>query len=416
MAEYSDDFSSESLMMSYGHEPSLVRNSIKNPIFQTSTFQFSTAEEGKAFFETVYGKGNIDEKNDNLIYTRLNHPNLITAEKRLALIDGTEDAAFFESGMAAITTSLLEFSHSGELILMSTPLYGGTDSFIKNILPRYGVEHLSFTPDQSKEEIIRLVNEHPKGQNLSLIYCETPANPTNSLIDIQMMAEIRDHFSKTKKVVLAVDNTYMGPIFQKPQQHGADLILYSATKYIGGHSDLIAGACSGSNELMLRLKGLRSKLGCMASPWTSWLISRSFETLHLRMEKHASNASKVADFLVQHPKVSNVKYVGHLKKGDPYFDIYKKQCSTGGAMLAFDVINGEEGAFAFLNNLKLIKMAVSLGSTETLASHPFTMSSSNIPVEDRLKVGVTPAMIRMSVGIENPDDLIKDITKALELV
>ncbi len=414
MSKSMDEFSPESLMMSLGHDPSLVQNSIKNPIFQTSTFEFSTAEEGKAFFEKVYGGGNIKEKNQSLIYTRLNHPNLITAESRLALLDGTEDAAFFESGMAAITTTLLEFAHVGDLILMSSPLYGGTDSFIKNILPRYGVEHLIFSPKMGKQEIINLVSSHPRKENLSLIYCETPANPTNSMVDIEMMAEIRDYFTKDKDVYLAVDNTYMGPIFQQPKKHGADLILYSATKYIGGHSDLIAGACSGSNSLMLRLKSLRSKLGCMASPWTSWLISRSFETLYMRMEKQASNALAVARFLDGHPKVKKVHYAGLLTEGDDYFETYQKQCTSGGAMLAFDIVGAEKEAFTFLNHLNLIKLAVSLGSTETLASHPETMSSSNIPKEDRLTVGITPAMIRMSVGIENPNDLIKDIGNALD--
>ena len=411
-----NEFSPESLIMSFGHDPSLVRNSIKNPIFQTSTFEFSTAEEGKVFFEKVYGDGNIDQKNDSLIYTRLNHPNLITAEKRLTLLDETEDAAFFESGMAAITTTLLEFTFAGDLILVSSPLYGGTDSFIKNILPRYGINYLMFDPEMAKQEIIKLIETHPASDRLSMIYIETPANPTNSLIDIQMMAEIRDHFSKNDNIVLAVDNTYMGPLFQKPKLHGADLILYSATKYIGGHSDLIAGACSGSKKLMLRVKGLRSKLGCMASPWTSWLISRSFETLHMRMEKHAGNAEKLATFLSNHQKVTNVLYVGNLKPGDQYYDIYKKQCSSGGAMLAFDIIGGEKEAFNFLNQLQLVKLAVSLGSTETLASHPDTMSSSNVPKEDRLKAGITSAMIRLSVGIEHPDDLIKDMSNALDQV
>jgi len=378
------DFSPESLMMSFGHDPSLVRNSIKNPIFQTSTFEFTTAEEGKAFFEKVYGEGDLNDKNGSLIYTRLNHPNLITAEKRLALLDGTEDAAFFESGMAAITTALLEFAQNGDLILMSSPIYGGTDAFIKNILSRYGVEYLVFDPSMTKDEIIALIDGYNGPAKLSMIYCETPANPTNSLIDIEMMAEVRDHFSQDGNIVLAVDNTYMGPIFQQPQQHGADLILYSATKYIGGHSDLIAGACSGSKKLMLRLKGLRSKLGCMASPYTSWLICRSFETLHLRMEKHAKNAKEVATFLNDHPKVKKVLYVGNLKPGDPYFEVFQKQCKSAGAMLAFDIQGGEKEAFAFLNNLNLIKLAVSLGSTESLASHPDTMSSSNIPKTDRL--------------------------------
>lgn len=413
----SDDFSPESLMMSAGHDPSLVRNSIKNPIFQTSTFVFDTAEEGKAFFEKVYGDGATEEKNNSLIYTRLNHPNLSTVEKRLSLLDGADDAAFFESGMAAITTTLLEFCKAGDLILMSFPLYGGSDSFIKNTLPGFDIEHIAFTPEMSKAEIIDLVKSHPRAEKLAYIYLETPANPTNSLIDIEMLSEVAAEFSTPdKKVILSVDNTYMGPLWQKPLQHGADLMLYSATKYIGGHSDIIAGACSGKGDLIYRIKGMRSKLGCMASPWTSWLLSRSLETLTLRMEKQAENASVLAKLLEDHPKVAKVFYVGSLKPGDRQYELYQKQYSCGGAMLAFDVVGGEAEAFRFLNALQLACLAVSLGSTETLVSHPFTMSASNMSLEDSAAVGITPAMIRVSTGIENPDDLVKDFTKALDQV
>lgn len=411
----SDDFSPESLMMSAGHDPSLVRNSIKNPIFQTSTFVFDTAEEGKAYFEKVYGDGDTEEKNNSLIYTRLNHPNLATVEKRLALLDGADDAAFFESGMAAITTTLLEFCKAGDLILMSFPLYGGSDSFIKKTLPGFDIEHIAFTPEMSKAEITALINSHPRAKNLAYIYLETPANPTNSLIDIEMMREVADEFSTSdKKVILSVDNTYMGPLWQKPLQQGADLVLYSATKYIGGHSDIIAGACSGKGDLIYRIKGMRSKLGCMASPWTSWLLSRSLETLTLRMEKQAANAAVLARLLEDHPKVNKVFYVGSLKPGDTYYDLYQKQYTSGGAMLAFDIVGGEAEAFRFLNALQLACLAVSLGSTETLASHPFTMSASNMSLEDRAAVGITPAMIRISTGIESADDLVKDFTQALE--
>lgn len=413
----SDDFSPESLMMSAGHDPSLVRNSIKNPIFQTSTFVFDTAEEGKAYFEKVYGDGDTEEKNNSLIYTRLNHPNLATVEKRLALLDGADDAAFFESGMAAITTTLLEFCKAGDLILMSFPLYGGSDSFIKKTLPGFDIEHIAFTPEMSKAEITALINSHPRAKNLAYIYLETPANPTNSLIDIEMMREVADEFSTSdKKVILSVDNTYMGPLWQKPLQQGADLVLYSATKYIGGHSDIIAGACSGKGDLIYRIKGMRSKLGCMASPWTSWLLSRSLETLTLRMEKQAANAAVLAGLLEDHPKVNKVYYVGSLNPEDRYYELYQKQYTSGGAMLAFDIVGGEAEAFRFLNALQLACLAVSLGSTETLASHPFTMSASNMSLEDRAAVGITPAMIRISTGIENADDLVKDFTQALEKV
>lgn len=409
------EFNAESLMMSLGHEAALVRNSIKNPIFQTSTFEFATAEEGKAYFEKVYGGASANEQNKSLIYTRLNHPNLITVEKRLALLDEAEDSAFFESGMAAITTSLLEICKAGDLLLMSFPLYGGTDSFIKNFLPKFDIQHISFDSGMDEKEIIAKIEAHPRKDKLSCIYLETPANPTNSIIDIKMAGRIASRFSaEGKKPIVAVDNTYMGPLWQKPLRHGADLVLYSATKYIGGHSDVIAGACSGDSSTVARIKKTRSGLGCMASPWTSWLLSRSLETLSLRMEKQASNAAKLASFLKSHPKVSKVYYVGHIDENHPQHSLAKKQMTTGGAMLAFDIKGGEPAAFRFLNAVQLARLAVSLGSTETLASHPFTMSSSNMSLADREAVGITPSMIRISTGIENPDDLIKDFSKALE--
>lgn len=192
--------------------------------------------------------------------------------------------------------------------------------------------------------------------------------------------------------------------------------MYSATKYIGGHSDLIAGAISGSSALVSRIKKVRSGLGCMASPWTSWLISRSLETISLRMEKQASNAAKLADFLRDHPKVAKVYYVGHIAEGHKQYELAKRQMTSGGAMLAFDVVGGEAEAFRFLNGVKLAKLAVSLGSTETLTSHPFTMSSSNMSLADREAVGITPSMVRISTGIENPDDLLKDFAQAFEKV
>jgi methionine-gamma-lyase len=192
--------------------------------------------------------------------------------------------------------------------------------------------------------------------------------------------------------------------------------MYSATKYIGGHSDIIAGACSGNTALIARIKKLRAGLGCTASPWTSWLISRSLETIGLRMDKQASNARKLANFLRDHPKVDKVYYVGHIDENHPQYELYARQMNSGGAMLAFDINGGEAEAFRFLNGVQLAKLAVSLGSTETLTSHPYTMSSSNMSVADRATVGITPSMIRISTGIENPDDLIKDFGRALERV
>lgn len=409
-----NDFSAESLAISGGHDPAGAHNSIKPPIYQTSTFKFNTAEEGKAFFEKAKGDAPLEERNASLIYTRLNHPNAITAEFRLAQLDGAEDAAFFESGMAAISTGILTFCHAGDLILMSSPLYGGTDTFIKKHAVQFGVEWAEFEPRATAEEIKELIQSHPKADKLKMIYLETPANPTLSLTDISMIKDVRDEL--TPNAVIAVDNTYMGPIFQKPLAHGADINLYSATKYIGGHSDIIAGAASGSEKLMKEVKKKRAILGNTASPFTSWLLSRSMETIGLRMEKQANNAQKLAEFLDSHSKVKATHYLGLMKESDALYPLFKKQNQSGGAMIAIEVHGGEAEAFKFLNGLNLAHLAISLGSTETLVSHPFTMSSSNMDEKDRLKNGITPALVRISVGIENIDDLIKDFHQALNAI
>ncbi len=413
--ELEDQFSAETLSIIGGHDPSKALNSIKPPIFQTSTFKFNTAEEGKAFFNKQVDASSLEERNNSLIYTRLNHPNLVAAEYRLAKLDGAEDSAFFESGMAAITTSILTFCKAGDLIALSSPLYGGTDKFVKGILTTYDVQYLEFDSSHSKEDILQKILDHPRAQQLKMIYVETPANPTLSLIDFDTVVKVKTELANEGIApVLAADNTYLGPIFQHPLAHGFDIIHYSATKYIGGHSDLIAGACSGKMDLLEEIKKMRTYLGCMASPHTSWLLTRSLETVGLRMEKQASNAKQVAEFLNHHPKVNKVYFTGLLKEGSHSHEIFKKQQKSAGAMMAFDVVGGEKEAFTFLNSLQLIHLAISLGSTETLASHPYTMSSSNMAEADRLKNHITPSLIRISVGIENPEDLIKDLGQALD--
>jgi len=409
-----NDFSPESLAISGGHDPGSAHNSIKPPIYQTSTFKFNTAEEGKAFFQKAKGDAPLEERNASLIYTRLNHPNAITAEYRLSQLDGAEDAAFFESGMAAISTAILSFCHAGDLIVMSSPLYGGTDTFIKKHAVQFGIEWAEFEPGASKEDIELLISNHPKADKLKMLYLETPANPTLSLVDIEMVKGIRDQMAPN--AIIAVDNTYMGPLFQKPLALGADLNLYSATKYIGGHSDIIAGAASGSDKVIKGIKKKRAILGNTASPFTSWLLSRSMETIGLRMEKQATNAHQLAEFLNGHSKVKATHYLGLMLEDSPFYELYKKQNTSGGAMIAFEVHGGEAEAFRFLNALQLAHLAISLGSTETLVSHPFTMSSSNMDEADRLKNGITPALIRVSVGIENITDLIKDFDQALNTV
>jgi methionine-gamma-lyase len=408
----------ESLMMSHGYKPELSEGSIKPPIFMTSTFVFKTAEEGKAFFEVAYGiREKEAEENLGLIYSRINNPNLEILENRLSLWDNCDDSAIFESGMSAISTVLLEFLSPGDLLLFSSPSYGGTDHFINNFLTKIGVDVVCFTAEDSKEEVIDRINQTGKADKLAQIFVETPANPTNALIDISVCKEIADHFSKEdKKVILTVDNTYMGPLWSSPMEHGADLVVYSATKYIGGHSDLIAGAVNGNAELMVRVKTLRTFLGNMANPHTCWLLLRSLETLKIRMEQQQRNAQEIAKFLTTHNEVEKVFYLGNLKENTKEYAIYKKQYTGPGAMISFQVKGGEKEAFKFLNNLKVIKLAVSLGSTESLAQHPASMTHIGLSPELRNKIGITDNLVRLSIGVENHEDLISEIKIALDSI
>ncbi|MEQ8626361.1 cystathionine gamma-synthase family protein [Ekhidna sp.] len=408
--------SPESLMMSYGFKPELSEGAIKPPIFQTSTFVFRSAEHGKAFFEQAYGLREKDEDEElGLIYSRLNNPDLEILENRLTLWDQSEDAAVFESGMGAITTTLLSFLEPGDLLLHSNPIYGGTDHFVKHVLPKFGINILGFDPLDSQEDIEKLINESGLADRLKVIYVETPANPTNQLVDLEMCRSIADKFqNKEDRPVLAVDNTYMGPLWQHPLKHGADLVLYSATKYIGGHSDVIAGACLGSKERISIIKEMRTFLGNMAGPWTGWLLLRSLETLKVRMEQQARNAACVYEEIKDHPKVKTIHYLGALKPGTRQHDIFVKQYASAGAMLSIILEGGEIESFKFLNSLKLIKLAVSLGSTDSLAQHPATMTHAGVDPEDRKKFGISDNLVRLSVGVENAEDLIWDIKQALE--
>lgn len=407
----------ESLMMTYGYKPELSEGAIKCPIFQTSTFVFKTAEEGKAFFEVAYGKREqMPNEELGLIYSRINNPDLEILENRLCLWDKADDCAVFESGMSAITTVLLEFLAPGDLVLYSNPLYGGTDHFIHHFLPKIGVHTLAFMPGKNEKELIELVESSPYKDKLKLIFVETPANPTNDLIDIETCKNVANKFNKENQVLVAVDNTYMGPLWQHPLQLGADLVMYSATKYIGGHSDIIAGAVLGNRELMKRVKTLRTFLGNMAGPWTGWLLMRSLETLKIRMEQQQLNAIEVANFLNSHPKVKKVNYLGLIKENTEEYRIYKKQYTGSGAMLSFDIKGEEKDAFKFLNSLKLIKLAVSLGSTESLAEHPKSMTHAGVDEEQMKEMNITDSMIRISVGVENYNDIIWDINQALERV
>ena len=401
----------QSLMMSFGHRPNEHKGAIKCPIYQSSTFVFPNAEIGKRQFELAYGLDEAKENDESLfIYSRLNNPTLEVCEKRLALWDKAEDCALFASGMAAITTAFFSFLKPGDLLLHSHTLYGGTSHFIAEILPKLGVKTLSFSPNESKEQILRRLAKSGEEANLKMIYAETPCNPTLELVDISMLRDLADESISTQEIIVAIDNTNLGPVWQEPLSHGADLVLYSATKYIAGHSDVVAGVCLGKASLMQTIRTMRTFLGNMTDPNTAWLVSRSLETLKVRMDQQAKNAQKVAEYLQDHPLVEKLYFPGLLRPTDGgQYEILKRQCLAGGAMISFDIKGGENEAFEFLNGLKLIKLAVSLGSTESLAEHPASMTHAGVPKEERQAHGITDKMIRLSIGLEHYEDIINDI-------
>jgi len=408
----------ETLMMSYGYHPEWSEGALKCPIFQTSTFVFENAEQGKAFFEIAYGlRDDVSQDQLGLIYSRLNNPDLEILEDRLTLWDEAEDCAVFESGMGAISSCFMTFLKPGDLVLFSEPVYGGTDYFLNNILTNFGINVLGFQAQTEATAVEEILKKSGKADNLAMVYIETPANPTNDLVDISAFSALAKKYSTAdKKVLVAIDNTFLGPLWQNPLKHGADIVLYSATKFIGGHSDVIAGACLGSAELIKVVKGTRTFFGAMAGPWSGWLLLRSLETLKMRMTQQMENAKIVADFLTTHPKIEKVYYPNLLKEGCKQYETYKKQCLSPGSMISFDIKGGEREAFRFLNNLTIIKLAVSLGGTESLAEHPATMTHSDIEPSLQKQMGITEKMVRLSVGVENVEDIVTCINHALEKV
>jgi methionine-gamma-lyase len=408
--------SPETLMMGYGYDPHLSERSLKPPVFHTSTFVFKSAQDGKSFFELAYGlRQRRPNEEPGLIYSRINNPDLEMLEDRLTLWDGAESSLVFASGMAAISTTLWSFVRPGDVILHSDPVYGGTDFLLKKILPQFGAVPVGFSAEGGAEALRKAAREARARGNVAVIYLETPANPTNGLIDLALARQLADAMGP-KKPIVVVDNTMLGPLFQTPLAHGADLVVTSLTKYVGGHSDLIAGACSGRKALTDGIRGMRTILGTMCDPQTTWLLMRSLETLKLRMEASARNASQVAAFLREHPAVESVWYLDFLPKEHPDRAVYERQCKCAGSTFSFVVKGDEAQAFAVLDRLEVIKLAVSLGGTESLASHPASMTHSDLAPEEKAQLGIGPGLIRLSVGIENPGDLIADLQQALRVL
>jgi methionine-gamma-lyase len=406
----------ETLMLNYGYDPQLSEGAVKPPVFLTSTFVFRTAEDGKDFFDYVAGRREPPEgMSAGLVYSRFNHPNSEIVEDRLAVYESTENCALFSSGMAAIATTVLAFVRPGDVILHSQPLYGGTETLFAKTLAGLSIGAVGFADGLDESAVQLAADEAMRNGRVAMIFIETPANPTNGLVDIAMIRRIADNIGEAQDYtpIVACDNTLLGPVFQRPIEHGADLSLYSLTKYVGGHSDLIAGAALGSKVLMKDIRALRSAIGTQLDPHSCWMLGRSLETLSLRMEKADRNARIVADYLRDHAKVTDVHYLAHLESASPAGLLFARQCSGAGSTFSFDIVGGQAAAFKFLNALQIFKLAVSLGGTESLASLPASMTHSGVPVEVRQKMGVLDSTIRLSIGIEHPSDLIADIAQAL---
>jgi len=350
-----------------------------------------------------------------LVYSRFNHPNSEIVEDRLAVYERTENCALFSSGMAAIATTVLAFVQPGDVILHSQPLYGGTETLFAKTLAGLSIGAVGFADGLDEAGVQRAADEAMGNGRVAMIFIETPANPTNGLVDIAMIRRIADNIGEAQDYtpIVACDNTLLGPVFQRPIEHGADLSLYSLTKYVGGHSDLIAGAALGSKLFMKDIRALRSAIGTQLDPHSCWMLGRSLETLSLRMEKADQNARIVADYLRDHTKVAKVHYLAHLEPASTAGHLFARQCGGAGSTFSFDIVGGEAAAFKFLNSLQIFKLAVSLGGTESLASLPASMTHSGVPVEVRQKIGVLDSTIRLSIGIEHPSDLIADIAQAL---
>ena len=405
----------QTLMLGYGFDPELSEGSLKPPIFLTSTFVFENAAAGKRFFEGVTGKR--PGGAEGLIYSRFNGPNQEILEDRLAVWEDADDALAFSSGMSAIATLLLAFVRPGDCVVHSGPLYAATETLIAKILGQFGVSWIDFPSGATREEIDAAIAKGRERGRVSLVYLESPANPTNQLVDVEAVRGAVDAaFGDGEKPPIAIDNTFLGPLWARPLANGADLSVYSLTKYVGGHSDLVAGAVVGERDLINRIRMLRNTIGTITDPNTAWMLLRSLETLELRMSRAGENAAKVCDFLRSHPKVEKIGYLGFLEEGSRQADIFNRHCTGAGSTFSLYLKGGEAEAFAFLDALQIANLAVSLGGTETLASAPAAMTHLSVPDERKAQLDITPNLVRISIGCEDADDLIADFANALQAV
>jgi methionine-gamma-lyase len=366
------------------------------PIYQSSTFAFQSAKHGAALFA-----GEVD----GYVYTRLGNPTQAALEREMAFLEGGEAALCFSSGMAAISGVILALCRNGDNLVSGDTVYGGTHNLYKESLPMWniGVKEVNATQLKNVENAI--------DEKTRLIFIETPANPTLSLIDITGCAEI----AKAHKIPLIVDNTFATPYLQRPIEMGTDIVIHSATKYIGGHGDTIAGIVVGKKEFVdeLRAKILRD-LGAIISPLNAWLLLRGLKTLPVRMDRHCTNALEIAKFLSMHPKINWVKYPG--LSTHPQHELAARQMKKFGGMVTFEIKGGRNAGEKLMNSVGLITLAVSLGDCDSLIEHPASMTHSTYSAEELEEVGISEGLIRLSVGLEDPADIISDLKMALKKI
>ncbi|WP_242304554.1 methionine gamma-lyase [Bacillus cereus group sp. BfR-BA-01350] len=380
----------ETALIHHGYTSEEHKGSLTPPLFQTSTFTFETAQQGEASFAGV---------DSSYIYSRLGNPTVKLFEERMAVLEGGEEALAFGSGMAAISATLIGFLKAGDHIICSNGLYGCTYGFLEVLEEKFMITH-SFCDMETEADI-----ENKIRPNTKLIFVETPINPTMKLIDLKQVIRV----AKRNGLLVIVDNTFCSPYLQRPLELGCDAVVHSATKYIGGHGDVVAGVtiCK-TKALAEKIRPMRKDIGGIMAPFDAWLLLRGLKTLAVRMDRHCDNAEKIVSFLKNHDAVEGVWY--------PEGELASRQMKRGGGVISFSIKGGKEETQAFINDLHFITIAVSLGDTETLIQHPATMTHAAIPAALRQEMGIYDNLIRLSVGLESWEDIVSDLEQALKKI
>ncbi|MBX5321778.1 MAG: aminotransferase class I/II-fold pyridoxal phosphate-dependent enzyme [Candidatus Bathyarchaeota archaeon] len=373
----------------------LEKGSVATPIYETSVFAFTSTKE----LINV-----ISEKTEGYLYTRFDNPTVRAVERKIAVLEGSEDAAAFSSGMAAITTTLLTLVSKGDHVVASRDLYGGTLTFLQELLPRFDIE-INLVDTANLNQVKEAIKK-----NTRVVYAEIPTNPTLKIVDLSRLAAL----AKKHSITTVIDSTLATPYNLTPIKFGIDVVVHSATKYLGGHNDVTAGIVCGSREFIQKLKKTRKILGGTLDPMAAWLLLRGLKTLALRMERHNRNGMQIAQFLEKHPKIAKVYYPG--LPSHPQHRLAKKQMRGYGGVVSFEIKGDFEKTVQFVENLKLCLLAASLGGTETLATQPTTSSHYFITPEQRQKLGITDQLVRLALGIEDPEDIIADLKQSLEKI